>query len=73
LGARILAAVDAFDVISHERVYQNARSPQEAWAELKRGAGTQFDPAVIKAFEEALQASGSQPDASGNGGSAEIA
>ncbi|NTV51927.1 MAG: GAF domain-containing protein [Candidatus Firestonebacteria bacterium] len=63
LGARILAAADAFDVMVNERVYQKARTPQAAWEELKRGAGRQFDPVVIKAFEEAWQASGSQPEA----------
>jgi putative nucleotidyltransferase with HDIG domain len=53
LGARILAVADAFDVMVSERVYQKARTPQEAWAELKRGAGQQFDPEVVKAFAEA--------------------
>jgi putative nucleotidyltransferase with HDIG domain len=60
LGARILAAADAFDVIINERVYQKARTPQEAWGELKRGAGEQFDPAVVKAFEEVWQESGAR-------------
>jgi putative nucleotidyltransferase with HDIG domain len=62
LGARILAAADAFDVICNERVYQPARAPLEAWGELKRGAGQQFDPGVIRAFEEAWLKSGSRQD-----------
>jgi diguanylate cyclase (GGDEF)-like protein/PAS domain S-box-containing protein len=50
LEARILAVVDAFDAMTHERSYRKALSREEALAEVKRGAGTQFDPAVVEAF-----------------------
>ena len=50
LEARILAVVDAFDAMTHERSYRKAMSMEQARAELKRGAGTQFDPAVVEAF-----------------------
>ena len=50
LEARILAVVDAFDAMTHERSYRKAMSREEALAELERGAGTQFDPAVVEAF-----------------------
>jgi HD-GYP domain-containing protein (c-di-GMP phosphodiesterase class II) len=50
LEARILAVVDAFDAMTHERAYRKALGREEALAELKRGAGTQFDPAVVEAF-----------------------
>jgi len=42
--------VDVFDAMTHERSYRKALSREEAIAELKRGAGTQFDPAVVEAF-----------------------
>jgi len=48
--ARILAVADAFDAMTHERAYRKAMSREEAIAELERGAGTQFDPEVVKAF-----------------------
>jgi HD-GYP domain-containing protein (c-di-GMP phosphodiesterase class II) len=42
--------VDAFDAMTHERAYRKAMSKEEALAEVQRGAGTQFDPAVAEAF-----------------------
>ena len=50
LGARILAVVDAYGAIIDERPYKPARSHDEAVAELRRCAGTQFDPRAVKAF-----------------------
>ena len=50
LGARIIAVCDAFDVMVSARAYDRAFSPAEALAELRRCAGTQFDPAIVVAF-----------------------
>ena len=50
LEARILAVVDAFDAMTHERSYRKALSKVDAVSELQRGAGTQFDPAVVQPF-----------------------
>jgi len=50
LGARIMSVVDVFDAMTHDRAYRNALSREETIAELERGAGTQFDPAVVEAF-----------------------
>ncbi|HEY78019.1 MAG TPA: response regulator [Dehalococcoidia bacterium] len=50
LGARILAVADAFDAMTSERAYRAAMTIPEATREIKRCAGTQFDPAVVKAF-----------------------
>jgi diguanylate cyclase (GGDEF)-like protein/PAS domain S-box-containing protein len=50
LEARILAVVDAFDAMTHERSYRKAMSREEALVEIERGAGTQFDPAVVEVF-----------------------
>jgi len=49
LGARIVAACDAFDAITSDRPYRQARGINEAIAELRRGRGTQFDPQVVDA------------------------
>jgi HD-GYP domain-containing protein (c-di-GMP phosphodiesterase class II) len=50
LAARVLAVVDAFDAMTHERPYRAALPTKWALAELKRCAGTQFDPIVVKTF-----------------------
>jgi hypothetical protein len=54
LGARIIAACDAYDAMRSERPYQRARSHAAAMAEPRRCAGTQFDPAVVTALEAEL-------------------
>ena len=50
LEARIIAVVDTYDAITSERPYQPALAKKEALDELRRGAGTQFDERVVKAF-----------------------
>ena len=50
LGARIIAACDALNAMTSHRCYQGARPLPEALAELRRCAGTQFDPAVVAAL-----------------------
>lgn len=48
LGARILNVADAFDAMTSDRSYRRALDLEDALAELTRGAGTQFDPAVVR-------------------------
>ncbi len=50
LGARIVFACDAYDAMTTDRCYQQARTPQAALDELRRHAGTQFDPRVVEAL-----------------------
>jgi putative nucleotidyltransferase with HDIG domain len=50
--ARLLAVVDAFDVITSERPYKDAATVEVACAEIARMAGHQFDPALAAAFIE---------------------
>lgn len=47
---RILAIADAYDTIVNRRHYRKAKSKEEALAELKRGAGRQFDPGLTEIF-----------------------
>jgi len=50
LGARILTVVDSYSAIMDRRVYKEARSHAEAVSELRKHAGTQFDPRVVEVF-----------------------
>ncbi|MBA2524567.1 MAG: HD-GYP domain-containing protein [Pyrinomonadaceae bacterium] len=50
LGARILFVADAFDAMTSDRVYRQAKSFDEAIAELDACAGSHFDPQVVAAF-----------------------
>ncbi|HEX8720161.1 MAG TPA: HD-GYP domain-containing protein [Pyrinomonadaceae bacterium] len=50
LNARVVAVADAFDAMTSERPYRPPVGYEEAAAELERCAGTQFDPAVVRAF-----------------------
>jgi diguanylate cyclase (GGDEF)-like protein len=54
VGARIVAVADAFSAMTEDRPYAQARSLQSARAELQACSGTQFDPAVVAAFLNAL-------------------
>jgi putative nucleotidyltransferase with HDIG domain len=56
LEGRILAVADAYEAMTADRPYRRALTEPEARAELRRGAGTQFDPDVIAAFERVLSA-----------------
>jgi HD-GYP domain-containing protein (c-di-GMP phosphodiesterase class II) len=50
LGARVIAVCDAYDAMVSERVYRRPVTAAEAVDEVRRCAGTQFDPAVVEAF-----------------------
>lgn len=50
LLSRILAVVDAFDVMTEDRVYRKAISPQAAARELHRCSGSQFDANIVDVY-----------------------
>lgn len=50
LGARIVGVCDAFDAMITNRPYRTALTPRAALQELRRCAGTQFDPVVVETF-----------------------
>ncbi len=50
LLSRILAVADSYDAMTSERIYSKAISQEEAIAEIKKNAGTQFDPEIAEVF-----------------------
>ncbi|MEY2533128.1 MAG: cyclic di-GMP phosphodiesterase [bacterium] len=52
LAGRLVAVADVFDILVHERPYKEGMSVDDAAEELRRNAGTQFDPGIIAAFDE---------------------
>ena len=50
LVARIIAIADCYDAMTTNRVYRKRLSDEKVRAELIKGAGTQFDPALIEIF-----------------------
>ncbi len=54
LAARITAVADSFDAMTSGRPYRDGMAVEQAVAELRRCAGTQFDPQCVHAFEQAL-------------------
>jgi putative two-component system response regulator len=61
-GARIVALADALDAMTTPRPYRAAISLQEAGAEILRNSASQFDPAVVMAFQRAWEAGKIIPD-----------
>jgi HD-GYP domain-containing protein (c-di-GMP phosphodiesterase class II) len=51
LEARIVAVCDAYNAMTTDRPYRSAMPVTEALAELERGAGSQFDPAIVERFQ----------------------
>jgi len=50
IGARILTIADAYDAMVSDRVYRKGMAQPEAFAELRRCAGKQFDPELVDRF-----------------------
>lgn len=55
LGSRILFVAEAYDSMVTDQVHRPARTPEEAFAELRRWAGSQFDPELVERIIETVQ------------------
>ena len=58
LFARIVAIADSFDAMTTDRPYRKAFTRQEAVAELNKGAGSMWDPWLVRLFIERLELHG---------------
>jgi diguanylate cyclase (GGDEF)-like protein len=58
LEARLIAIADAFSAMIAERPYGSRLTPEQACAELKQNAGTQFDPELVALFCEEVERRG---------------
>jgi len=58
LGGRIIAVADAFSAMTTDRIYRPALPVERAWAELHAHRGSQFDPEIVDAFEQIVDAEG---------------
>ncbi len=55
LASRLIAVADSYDAMTSVRSYRKAVSFKEAWQELCRCSGSQFDPEAVKAFRPIVQ------------------
>jgi diguanylate cyclase (GGDEF)-like protein len=55
LGALIVTIADSYDTITSDRSYKKGRTAEQAFSELERCAGTQFDPELVAAFVRAMR------------------
>jgi diguanylate cyclase (GGDEF)-like protein len=62
LGARIVAVADAYDAMVNDRPYKRAVTHEQAIAELRRHAGTQFDPELVSVFCDLYANRAPEPD-----------
>ena len=53
-GSRVILVADAYDAMTSDRTYRTASTATQALAEIRRRAGTQFDPAVVSALERCI-------------------
>jgi diguanylate cyclase (GGDEF)-like protein len=58
LESRVILVADAFEAMTSDRPYRQAPGQSFAIIELGRHAGTQFDPAVVKALTRVLARAG---------------
>jgi HD-GYP domain-containing protein (c-di-GMP phosphodiesterase class II) len=56
IASRIVAVCDAWHAMRADRPYRKALTRRDALGELTRGSGSQFDPAVVRAFIKTIEA-----------------
>jgi HD-GYP domain-containing protein (c-di-GMP phosphodiesterase class II) len=61
IAARIVCTCDALSAMTTDRPYRKARSVHDALKELDRCAGTQFDPAVVRALKSVVESNLASP------------
>ncbi len=59
-SARIFAVVDVYDALTSDRPYRAAWTPERALRHVRDGAGSHFDPEVVRAFGALIQGRGAQ-------------
>jgi two-component system, cell cycle response regulator len=64
LGARIVAVCSSYDAMISARAYRPALSHEQAVDELRRSAGSQFDPEVVEAFVQVISTGDPPPEIS---------
>ena len=57
LASRIVAVADSYDAMTEDRIYRKAMSNEDALEEIRRNAGTQFDPEIVRIFNEIIEES----------------
>jgi HD-GYP domain-containing protein (c-di-GMP phosphodiesterase class II) len=63
LESRILSIADSYDAMTSARPYKATLTAEEAISEIKKCAGTQFDPKLVKVFCEIIDQNGNSSDA----------
>ena len=55
LSARIVALADVYDALTTSRTYKKACTHEEAVEEIKKEAGTHFDPEIVSVFLDNIE------------------
>jgi len=54
LGARVIAVADSYDAMITDRPYRKGKAPWEAFEQIEKNSGGQFDPLVVQAFKQVI-------------------